>query len=156
MTGLPEINISALSDDWRGVALSNFCLSPFVLDGVLLASVEGFIQGIKFPPGSPLREQGFTAFGQDAKALSAQADSSGAYWDGKRCDYGSPEHHHLIERAIRARIAQNGGLQAVLRTTAGATIVHRTGMPESPATSLPADIFCAMLTRIRSELSSDG
>jgi hypothetical protein len=34
------LNISSTSTDWRGLALSNFGLSPFVLDGMLFASVE--------------------------------------------------------------------------------------------------------------------
>ncbi len=60
-------NASFIAIDWRGVALSNLTLSPFVLDGVLLASVEGFIQGIKFPPGDARREQAFVASGWAAK-----------------------------------------------------------------------------------------
>jgi predicted NAD-dependent protein-ADP-ribosyltransferase YbiA (DUF1768 family) len=148
------INIAANSDDWRGVALSNFCLSPFVLDGVLLASVEGFIQGIKFPPGSPLRDLAFAASGFAAKEFSARADGKGVWWREERHDYGSPGHLVLIERAIRARIAQNSGLQAALVSTGNATIVHETGVAESPGTSLQAIDFCRIMTTIRTELSS--
>lgn len=43
MNSASRLNISSTSDDWRGLALSNFPLSPFVLDGELFASVEGFI-----------------------------------------------------------------------------------------------------------------
>lgn len=146
------LNISATSSDWRGVALSNFCLSPFVFDGVLLASVEGFIQGIKFRPGHALREEAFVSSGFDAKKFDSFADRSGAFWQGRRFDYGSAQHHKLIERAIRARIAQNVGLQAVLITTGHVVLVHETGAPEPPTTSLPATVFCAILTAIREYL----
>ncbi|WP_448151743.1 hypothetical protein [Castellaniella caeni] len=77
----PTLNVSFLSDDWRGVALSNFCLCPFVLDDVLLASVEGFIQGIKFAPGHPARERAFISSAWDAKACGkgpASSTSTGA------------------------------------------------------------------------------
>ena len=150
------LNVSMTSSDWRGVALSNFQLSPFSLDGVLFASIEGFIQGIKFPEGDPRRERAFVSSGWDAKNLGGEADRSGAYWQGRKLIYGSSEHHRLIERAIRARIAQNSGLAQVLASTGGATLVHNTGEPESPTTSLPAVVFCRILTQMRDELHSDG
>lgn len=148
------INIAANADDWRGVALSNFCLSPFVLDTVLLASVEGFIQGIKFLPGDPLREEAFAACGFAAKEFSSRAECKSAWWRGERYDYASPGHLAQIERAIRARIAQNGGLQAALMSTGDAMIVHETGVPESSTTSLKAVDFCRIMTSIRDELFS--
>jgi predicted NAD-dependent protein-ADP-ribosyltransferase YbiA (DUF1768 family) len=150
------INISSTSRDWRGLALSNFGLSPFVLDGMLFASVEGFIQGIKFPEGDPRRAAAFIASGWEAKRLGDTADRSGAYWGGVSQVYGSPDHHRLIERAMRARIAQSLGLQEALRSTAGATLIHDTGSGrESPTTSLPAAVFCRILTEIRTELLAD-
>ena len=150
------INVSSTSTDWRGLALSNFGLSPFVFDGMLFASVEGFIQGIKFPEGDPRRNSAFASSGWDAKRLGDTADRSGAYWGGVCVPYGSPEHHRLIERAMRARIAQSPGLQEALRSTAGATLVHKVGTgAESSTTSLPASVFCRILTEIRAELLVD-
>lgn len=148
-----SINIAFTSDDWRGVALSNFALSPFVLDGVMLASVEGFIQGIKFPEDHPLRQQAFVSAGWQAKELGRSADRQGAWWGGARMGYGSPDHQHVIERALRARLAQNQGLQQVLRSTAGLVIRHEPGGgPEPAVTSLPAEAFCRILTDIRDGL----
>ncbi|MBV6274297.1 hypothetical protein KVP09_15490 [Alcaligenaceae bacterium CGII-47] len=147
------INIAFTSDDWRGVALSNFTLSPFVLDGILLASIEGFIQGIKYPEGVANRDRAFVSAGWEAKALGREADRRGAYWGGQRVDYGSTEHQRLIERALRARFAQNEGLQHVLRSTAGLTIQHITGDgPEPATTSLSAIEFCRIMTTIRDDL----
>ena len=151
------LNISSTSTDWRGVALSNFGLSPFVLEGMLFASIEGFIQGIKFPEGDPKRELAFMSSGWPAKHLGDTADRSGAYWAGDCLTYGSPEHHRLIEQAIRARIEQSKGLQAALVSTADFTLVHDTGAAgESPTTSLPAVVFCRILTTLRKELLSQG
>lgn len=150
------VNVSSTSTDWRGLALSNFGLSPFVLDGRLFASVEGFIQGIKFPEGDPRRATAFTSSGWAAKSLGDTADRSGAYWGGTRLQYGSPDHHCLIARAMRARIAQSVGLQEALKSTADATLIHDTGSgAESPTTSLPASVFCRILTEIRSQLLSN-
>ncbi|HLU20259.1 MAG TPA: hypothetical protein VKZ66_09900 [Pusillimonas sp.] len=150
------LNISITSQDWRGVALSNFLLSPFTLDGILFASIEGFIQGIKFPESDPRRDRAFVLHGWDAKNLGAEADRSGAYWQGERLEYGSARHHALIERAIRARVAQNAGLAQVLLSTVGSKLVHETGEAESPTTSLPATVFCRILEQVRHELQATG
>lgn len=150
----PTLNISSNSQDWRGVALSNFQLSPFTLDGILFASIEGFIQGIKFPEGDPRRERAFVLYGWDAKNIGAEADRSAAYWQGQRLEYGSAQHHTLIGRAIRARLVQNAGLAAVLVSTVGSKLVHDTGETESPTTSLPAAVFCRILEQVRQELQA--
>ena len=152
MQTCPSLNVSSTSTDWRGVALSNFPLSPFVLDGDLFASIEGFIQGIKFPQNDPRRAQAFESSAWDAKRLGDQADRSGAYWLNERIPYGSDDHHRLIGRAIRARIEQSAGLRKVLMSTQGLTLVHDTGHQESSTTSLPADVFCAILNDLRDEL----
>jgi predicted NAD-dependent protein-ADP-ribosyltransferase YbiA (DUF1768 family) len=151
-THAPVLNVSSTSTDWRGLALSNFGLSPFVLDDTLFASIEGFIQGIKFPEDDPRRAQAFNLSGWDAKHLGDQADRSGAYWAGACLPYGSDQHHRLIEEAIRARIAQSIGLQRALLSTEGMTLVHDTGRGESLTTSLPATVFCEILNRIRDDL----
>jgi predicted NAD-dependent protein-ADP-ribosyltransferase YbiA (DUF1768 family) len=147
----PVLNVSSTSTDWRGLALSNFGLSPFEMDGILFASIEGFIQGIKFPEDDPRRAQAFSLSGWDAKHLGNQADRSGAYWAGACLPYGSDRHHRLIEAAICARIAQSIGLQSALLSTEGMTLVHDTGREESHTTSLPAAVFCEILSRIRDD-----
>ncbi|MBR8653351.1 hypothetical protein KDH83_08540 [Achromobacter sp. Marseille-Q0513] len=151
-SSLSVVNISANASDWRGQALSNFCLSPFVLDGALYASIEGFIQGIKFPEGDPVRAAAFQASGWDAKHLGDGARRDAVHWQDARIAYGSAEHHRLIERAIRARVSQSTGLRQALASTAGAAIAHETGAPESPATSLPATVFCRILETLREDI----
>jgi len=146
------INVAFTSDDWRGVAMSNFVLSPFELDGRLLASVEGFIQGIKFPPGHPARERAFVSSAWEAKQCGQGADKQYAYWGDARLEFGSVEHHRLVERALRARFAQNEGLRRVLRSTRDLDILHETGEPEPGRTSLPAALFCRILGDIRDAL----
>jgi predicted NAD-dependent protein-ADP-ribosyltransferase YbiA (DUF1768 family) len=80
-------NVSSTSTDWRGLTLSNFGFSSFVFNGTLLASVEGFVQGIKFSESDQRRLQAFQLSGWDAKHLGDQADRSGAYWDGQCLPY---------------------------------------------------------------------
>lgn len=147
-----ELNISATSDDWRGVALSNFVLSPFVFGGRLFASIEGFIQGIKFPESDARRERAFTLSAWDAKNLGGEASLEGVYWAGERLPYGSAPHHELIAAAIRARIQQSEGLRQALISTRGQALVHETGAPDSPRTSLPTPVFCRIMNELRDEL----
>lgn len=148
-----RLNVAYTSTDWRGVALSNFSLSPFVFDDQLFASVEGFIQGLKFPEGDARREQAFQSCAWEAKKIGERADKSAAYWAGECMAFGSTEHHRLVGRAVRVRIEQSPGLCQVLISTKGLELVHETGYgPEPAITSLPAAVFCRVLTDLRDEL----
>lgn len=150
------INVAYTSDDWRGVALSNFSLSPFLLDGVLLASIEGFIQGIKFPEGHPARARAFASTAWQAKECGQGADKVHVYWGPTPIAFGTTAHHQLVERALRAKFEQNQGLRHVLRSTQGLDILHQTGEGAEPAlTSIPATEFCRILTEIRGGLLVD-
>src|SRR3546814_20862332 len=106
-----RLNVAYTSTDWRGVALSNFSLSPFVFDDQLFASVEGFIQGLKFPEGGARREQAFQSCAWAAKKIGEQADNSDAYWAGASMAFGSTEHHRSVGReigraSVRERVVQ--------------------------------------------------
>jgi len=146
-----KLNVSSKSDDWRARRLSNFSNDSFVLDGVKVASVEGFIQGIKFPEKSPLRKQAFQEVGIHAKLLGKQAHNKFVWWKGKKIDYGSNRHHRLIAQAMEAKFLQNKGAAMSLACTKGMVLTHEVGS-ESPKTSLPSKVFCKILTEIRKSL----
>jgi predicted NAD-dependent protein-ADP-ribosyltransferase YbiA (DUF1768 family) len=143
------LNVSAKSEDTRAARLSNFSSDPFMLDGLTFASAEGFIQGIMWPEGHANRDAAFAAVGFAAKRFGKTAERRFVWWRGETIPFGSPEHHALIERGIRAKFEQNPEAMTALRATAGLTLVHDLGRPESPTTSLPATVFCAILTMIR-------
>ncbi|MDP3963794.1 MAG: hypothetical protein Q8Q39_04840 [bacterium] len=145
------LNICSGSHDPRARDLSNFTPFPFILDGITLASVEGFIQGIKRPVGDPMRELAFCSFGKEAKRLGRHAERKFVWWKDKKIVYGSREHHYLIERAIRAKFEQNPNAMKSLLATEGMILTHDLGYTESPHTSLPERVFCGILTRIRQE-----
>jgi predicted NAD-dependent protein-ADP-ribosyltransferase YbiA (DUF1768 family) len=151
---VPILNVGSKSDDWRAVRLSNFSGDPFVLDDEQFASVEGFIQGTKFPDGHPTRQEAFQSVGIKAKRLGNHADRQFVWWKGNVLPYGSLEHHKLIERAIRAKYKQNSEAMAALVATKGMTLIHDVGHPDPPNTSLPREVFCDILTRIREEALS--
>ena len=149
------LNVNILSSDWRAYALANFPLFPFMLDGIVLASVEGFVQGIKFPPDHPSRDLAFLSHSQAAKRCGEAAERIHVWWKDEVLDYGAHEHHRLIARGIRAKFSFNEGLQIAMRATEGMRLVHELD-PESPTTSLPATVFCRILTDLRQELLQTG
>jgi predicted NAD-dependent protein-ADP-ribosyltransferase YbiA (DUF1768 family) len=145
------LNVGSKSKDWREYCLSNFPPFPFVLDGKIYASVEGFVQGIKYPFDHPNRELAFVSFSSTAKHWGDAAEREFVWYGGEIISYGTAEHHRLIGRAIRAKFKQNTGAMLALSATKGFTLIHDTGTPDSPSTSLPREIFCDILTRIRDE-----
>lgn len=149
---MTTLNIYSKSEDSRARILSNFHPSPFFLDGIKFVSVEGFIQGIKYPENHPDREVAFGKHGYDAKKMGHRAEGVFVYWSGQKIAYGSKEHHALIERAIRAKVEQNSLVRDALVGTKGYKLTHETGIPESALTSLPAKVFVDILTAIRDEL----
>ncbi|HSD11977.1 MAG TPA: hypothetical protein VLC10_00315 [Patescibacteria group bacterium] len=146
---MTTLNVSATSDDWRAARCSNFSPDAFTLDGMTFASAEGFIQGIMRPEDDPDRAAAFASVGFAAKRFGRKAARTAVWWKGETIPFGSPEHHRLIGRAIKAKFDQNPGAMAALLATKGLTLIHDLGRPESPRTSLPANVFCAILTAIR-------
>ena len=118
--------------------LSNFAATPFVLDGIRYASIEGFWQMMKFPGGQddPRNALGpwphtrgevaqMTAF--QAKKAGKKADQinkkHGIEWlsyQGNRIRYRRAHremHYQLIRRAMIAKLTQNPDVLAVLLRT---------------------------------------
>lgn len=145
------LNIMSTSPDWRAHCLSNFPAFPFILDGKTYASVEGFIQGTKYPPGHPNRESAFGSWGVAAKRLGDEAERKFVWYGDEVVPYGTEKHRDLIERAIRAKFEQNAGALLALMATRGLTLAHDVGEPDPPNTSLPRDVFCGILTEIRDD-----
>ncbi len=143
------LNIISTSPDWRGQILSNFAHTPFELDGVHLASAEGFIQGIKFPEGDPRREEAFRSHGIKAKRMGDGAERRYVWWNGEQVPYRSTGHELLITRALMAKFDQDQHAKRALMATKGMRLTHDTGIAESADTSLPEGIFCGILITIR-------
>lgn len=151
------INVSSGSVDKAAKRLSNFSKDRFVIDGMEMASVEGFVQGIKFPElpkEDTRREITFRLSGFEAKRVGNEAVEFGyefVWWRGKAIKYGSTSHYELNERAIRAKFEQNPEAMDALLSTKGKKITHELGGVESRTTCLPKAVFCDILTRIREE-----
>lgn len=153
---------------------SNLAHSPFVLDGVTYASIEGLWQGMKYPDRSlandernkvagwsNTREQVYQMFSWESKNAGNAAnkmyvdhgfklinyfDHWFIYTDGKE---GSQYHLDLITRAIRAKVMQNPEIKALLLRTTGLKLKPDHQMKED---TLPSFKYHEILEKIREEL----
>jgi len=139
--------------------LSNFAHTPFELDGMCFESVEGLLQGLKEEdPEKQVRI--FGKHGKQAKRAGTKARNQHVWtvntvWlQGTPIEFPSDQYDEFIERAIRAKFAQNEDACEALVATGDRPLIHDTGKPESPRTSLPSVRFLEILTRLRKELGA--
>jgi predicted NAD-dependent protein-ADP-ribosyltransferase YbiA (DUF1768 family) len=123
---------------------SNLSKSPFVLDGISYASIEGLWQGMKYPDltltnddralvegWKNTREEVFLMSSWDSKSAGNFANQMYADHGFKMINYfdhwfsytdkaeGSQFHLELITRAIRAKVEQNLEIKNLLLKTSG-------------------------------------
>lgn len=149
------INISSASPEEIGRRMANFGATPFTLDGRRYASVESFYVGLKFLDDA----ERMRIAAMPAKEAFLYGKGSGlkkTEYRGRRFALGGPEHHALILRAIRAKLAEHPDLARDFAATHPRPIVHDTGRPERPGTFMPAVALCRMLTALRDELVANG
>lgn len=126
---------------------SNFAATPFTLDGIQFASIEGLWQGLKYPDPSLTQDDRFNVLdwphtraevfamtGWDAKSAGNKANGimnengiDYVTWFDKKFNYvdgaeGSAFHLELITRAIREKVLQNPDVLALLIQTKGLTL----------------------------------
>jgi len=146
------LNVAFRSDEDIGKWMSNFSLTPFVLDGVEFASVEAFYVYLKLDPAT--RDAVRTLWGVRAKNAGKKSKLTRTSYLGKEFDLGSPEHFELVKRAIRAKLEAYPDMAKAFVATSPRTIVHDTGYAENPATRFPGAVFCRILTELREEFAA--
>lgn len=169
---LPNLNVGSKEADPAAKLLSNFSHTPFTLDGQRYESTEAFIQSLKFPdPEDQKRVAALYGFeakkaGKEARreVIDASTGEPTGYvvtYHDIQIPYKSPEHYGLIERAIRAKIEQNPQVKRALvgvwhsdRRKITHTLTRKDGTEiiEPPTTSLPAEVFTAILMKVRHEM----
>jgi predicted NAD-dependent protein-ADP-ribosyltransferase YbiA (DUF1768 family) len=145
------INISSAGDEEIGRRMANFGATPFTLDGRRYATVESFYVGLKFL-GAAERLAIAAMPARQAWELGKTSTLLETEYAGRRFPLGGPEHHALIERAIRAKLEAHPDLARDFAATHPRPIVHDTGQPERPGTFLPAAALVRILTKLRDDL----
>jgi predicted NAD-dependent protein-ADP-ribosyltransferase YbiA (DUF1768 family) len=140
---------------WPASQLSNFAVSPFEIDGIKCASMEGFIQALK-RKDKGIQKYGCTLIGIKAKYWGKgikwwqRTPNEQLWWLGKSFPAHSEEHLALVEKALRCKFTQHEGSKKALLATGDTVLKHSIGNNER--TSLRANDFCRLLTKIRKEL----
>ena len=138
---------------WPSAALSNFAPHPFVIDGVECASMEGFLQSLKFKEPD-MQVEVCKLVGKAAKFKGKKKKwwrTQTLHWQGQEFKRDSQEYQDLLDRAFNA-LAQNTGFQKALLATGKSTLTHSIGKSKEQETVLTKQEFCSRLTNIRSNL----
>ena len=133
--------------------LSNFHPQKFTIDGITCASMEGFLQSLKFE-NPDMQAQVCTLVGKKAKFKGKKKKwwrDQTLYWRGTPMKRDSKEYQELLDRAFDA-LSENTSFQRALLVTNNATLTHSIGKNKITETVLTRQEFCQRLTKIRKRL----
>lgn len=134
-------------------SLSNFSPHPFVIDGVECASMEGFLQSLKFK-NPDMQKEVCTLVGRKAKFKGKPKKwfkSQTLWWKGKEIDRHSEEYQNLLTAAF-GELAKNKKFQNALIASKDATLTHSIGKNDAKKTILTTSEFIQRLNGIRAML----
>lgn len=130
--------------------LSNFTPHPFVIDGVKCASMEGFLQSLKYN-NIEMQEHVCTLVGRQAKFKGKRKNwyrKQTLYWQGKKYKRDSREYQRLLDRAF-SELFKNNKFRKALMATKGARLSHSIGKRKESQTVLTEREFVSRLTSLR-------
>lgn len=133
--------------------LSNFASNSFTLDGVNIASMEGFLQSLKYKDTDAQRRI-CALTGKEAKKAGRHHNfwkiTQTLYWNGKKINRYSKEYTELITRAYDAMAQSNPEFVKILLSTGYKVLVHSVGKEYKWQTVLTEDEFTEeQLVRLR-------
>lgn len=147
------LNVYSRSDEEIGRLMSNFARTPFLLDGVMYASVEGFYVSLKFLDDAK-RAKMAGLYGAVVKRMGMRSRLTSSHYRGEWFALGSEGHFALVKRAIRAKLAAHPHIAAAFVATRPRPIVHETGRLNGPGSEFPDAVFCEILAELREELAT--
>lgn len=141
-------------------ALSNFAAYEFMVDGIPCASMEGFLQSLKFVRISK-QKQICRLVGKEAKNAPGRLRNlrwkltQNLCWNGVRYKRDSAEYQKLIAKAYDA-LYENADFRVALKSTQNLELCHSIGGQDSGRTVLTEAEFIRQLYRLRSKLHEGG
>lgn len=134
--------------------LSNFGGNNFVFDGVECASMEGFLQSLKYRSAKKQAEV-CALVGKEAKAAGSKKFlwklTGNLYWKGKRYKRKSREFDELRRGAYEA-IFGNAAFREALKSAKGKILRHSIGKHNKRITVLTEEEFIGYLEELRERL----
>lgn len=131
-------------------SLSNFSAHQFIIDNVVCASMEGFLQSLKFKDAE-MQKYVCSLIGIKAKNKGRKKNwraSQVLYWQGKEYKRDSKEYQELIKRAYK-ELCKNQGFQNAILASGNATYTHSIGKSKQSETVLTEKEFISMLNMCR-------
>lgn len=128
-------------------SLSNFARHQFELDDVVCASMEGFLQGLKFK-SVDMQEHVCTLSGIAAKRKGAKKNwqrTQTLHWKGVPIKRDSIKYQELLDRAYIALFTQSDDAKKALLSTNNATLTHSIGRNNPKETVLTEREFVSRL-----------
>lgn len=136
--------------------LSNFSPHGFVVDGVECASMEGFLQSLKFQDPE-MQKHVCTLVGKAAKFKGKKKKwwkTQTLYWQGEAIPRDSERYQELLDKAFNA-LSENSSFKRALLATQNATLTHNMGKKKTSETVLTKNEFTSRLTAIRTRLQKE-
>lgn len=137
-------------------ALSNFASHKFTFDGVECASMEGFLQSLKFNKPHIQVEvcklSGVGAKHRGRDRNSAWKNAQCLWWKGVEFPRDSEEYQDLLDQAYLSLAKQNGEFRKALMSTGDQKLTHTIGRNNEMETILTQKEFCTRLEVIRHHL----
>lgn len=130
--------------------LSNFTPHPFVIDGVECASMEGFLQSLKYK-NIEMQKHVCTLVGRQAKFKGKRKNwyrKQTLYWLGKEYKRSSKDYQDLLDRAFN-ELSKNEKFRKALMATRNAKLSHSIGKNKESETVLTEREFVSRLTSLR-------
>lgn len=151
---MKPLNVWSHGDEEIGQLLSNFAHTPFGLDGISYASVEGFYVSILIQSSESRRDKARRLWGFRAKREMPGRKPEVFRYGSREIRLGSEEHHTLIKRAIRAKLEAHPDIARAFVATRPRPIVHETGYPDPPDAEFPKEVLCRILSELREEFAA--
>ena len=137
-------------------SLSNFAPHEFIIDDIKCASMEGFLQSLKFQ-NPEMQKHVCSLVGKAAKFKGKNKKwqkTGNLYWQGEVIKRDSERYQELLDKAYNA-LAKNQSFKKALLATGNATLTHSIGKTKISETILTKTEFVSRLTKIRTTLMQD-
>ena len=147
-----SFDIYSKSEKYPEAELSNFYPHSFTIDGVECASMEGFLQALKY---RSVRKQAAVCrlTGMDAKLKGKHKFLwkllGRVWWQGTAYKRNGEELNSLVRRAYATLYSTNASFRAALDFTAPSRLSHSIGSHDRAKTILTEEEFIGHLTAIR-------
>jgi predicted NAD-dependent protein-ADP-ribosyltransferase YbiA (DUF1768 family) len=143
--------------EWPASELSNFPAHGFDIDGVKCASMEGFLQSLKFSD-SVVQRLICAMIGGEAKRAGKNQDwksTQTLYWLGRPYRRDSSEYQALLWRAYTLMMSQSAAFCKALLATGDEVLTHSIGKKDISETVLTEQEFCTILMELRALMRED-